>query len=90
LNPNPPPSNDAVDRAERNTQPDFTVFYTALDGRKLTFGRILRASAGTATETPWFWLVEFHQRDKRPATPRGNAGEASRRATDHLPIFPGL
>jgi hypothetical protein len=47
------------------TQPDFEVFYTAPDGRKLSVGRIFHASAGTAKETPWFWSVEFHQRDKR-------------------------
>jgi len=48
-----------------NTQPDFTVFYSAPDGRKREVGRIFRASAGTARETPWFWSVEFHQRDHR-------------------------
>jgi len=45
-----------------NTQPDFTVFHTASDGRKLSVGRIFHASAGTARETQWFWSVEFHQR----------------------------
>jgi len=51
--------------ANEFTQPDFTVFYTAPDDRKISVGRIFHASAGTAKETPWFWSVEFHQRDSR-------------------------
>ncbi len=43
------------------TQPDFTVFYTAPDGRKLPDGRIFKATAAPK-ETPWFWSVEFLQR----------------------------
>src|SRR4029078_2796225 len=54
-----------------NTQPDYTVFYRAADGRKIEVGRIFHASAGTAKETPWFWSVEFHQRGKRVAPHRG-------------------
>jgi hypothetical protein len=53
------------------TQPDFDVFYTAPDGRKLTVGRIFRASAGTARERPWFWSVEFHQRAGRSPPHQG-------------------
>ena len=53
--------------ANEFTQPDFTVFYTAPDGRKLEVGRIFRASAGTAKETPWCGSVVFHQRGKRIA-----------------------
>jgi hypothetical protein len=53
-----------------NTQPDFTVFYTALDGRKLRVGRIFHAPAALQG-TPWFWARELHQRGKRPAPHRG-------------------
>ena len=52
------------------TQPDFTVFYTAPDGRKLPVGRIFKATAAPQ-ETPWFWSVEFHQRDYRVAPHQG-------------------
>ena len=40
------------------TQPDFTVFYTAPDGRKLNVGRIFQATAAPK-KTPWFWSVDF-------------------------------
>ena len=52
------------------TQPDFTVFYTAPDGRKLTVGRIFHATAAPK-ETPWFWSVDFHQRAYRVAPHQG-------------------
>ena len=52
------------------TQPDFTVFYTAPDGRKLPVGRIFKATAAPQ-ETPWFWSVEFHQRANRVAPHQG-------------------
>jgi hypothetical protein len=53
------------------TQPDYSVFYTAPDGRKLEVGRIFRASAGASHETPWFWSVVFQQRDGRAAPHQG-------------------
>jgi hypothetical protein len=53
------------------TQPDYSVFYTAPEGRKREVGRIFCASAGTAKETPWFWSVEFHQRDHRARPHQG-------------------
>jgi hypothetical protein len=53
------------------TQPDFTVFYTAPDGRKLNVGRIFRAAAAPK-ETPWFWSVESHQRYYRVPPHQGH------------------
>jgi hypothetical protein len=78
-----------------NTQPDFTVFYTAPDGRKLTVGRIFYASAGTAKERPWFGRWNFtsatsaqhHSRDiARISKPRRLLGNVAgiRRCTDQL------
>jgi hypothetical protein len=56
---------------DKFTQPDFTVFYTAPDGRKLVVGRIFKATAAPQ-ETPWFWSVDFHQRDNRVAPHQGH------------------
>jgi len=53
------------------TQPDYSVFNTARDGRKLEVGRIFKAPDGTAKETPWFWSVVFQQRDGRAAPHQG-------------------
>ena len=52
------------------TQPDFTVCYTAPDGRKLNVGRIVKATA-VPKETAWFWSIEFHQRANRVAPHQG-------------------
>ena len=54
-----------------NTQPDFTVFYTAPDGRKLKVGRIFCATAAPK-ETPWVWSVDLHQRGNRVAPHQGH------------------
>lgn len=53
------------------TQPDYSEFYTAPDGRKVEVGRIFKASAGASQETPWFWSVAFQQRDGRSAPYQG-------------------
>src|SRR5262245_34130590 len=54
------------------TQPDFTIWYTANDGRRLAVGRIL---AGAPKSTPWFWCVESHQRAGRTPPHQGYAAD---------------
>src|SRR5262245_37865824 len=53
------------------TQPDFTLWYTANDGCRIVVGRSFHARAGTSNETPWFWSVDFHQRDGRTPPHQG-------------------
>jgi hypothetical protein len=50
---------------ERNEfkQPDFTIWYTANDERRLAVGRIFRASG--EPDVLWFWSVEIDQRAGR-------------------------
>ena len=64
------------------TQPDFTIWYTANDGRRLPVGRIFRATAGAPQEALWFWSVEFQQRTGRAPPHQGYAAdlEAASRA----------
>jgi hypothetical protein len=57
------------------TQPDYTIWYTADDGRKLAVGRIFRASAGTPDEALWFWSVEIGQRGGRTPPHQGYAAD---------------
>ena len=55
-------------RPNEFTQPDYSIVYKDPDGRALEIGRIYRDTTGTVNRaTPWFWMVEHHQR-------RGRAG----------------
>jgi hypothetical protein len=53
---------------------DYSVIYRDPDGRALSVGRIfLYPSHGTEALPPWFWTVEFHQREGRPAPHQGRS-----------------
>ena len=58
-----------IDRPDK-TRPDYTITFTAKDGRKVMVGRIFSAVAAPV-ETPWFWTVEFHQRAGRTPPHQG-------------------
>jgi hypothetical protein len=50
---------------EEFTQPDYSVIYKDPDGRELHVGRIFKNHGLVGGVRPWFWSVEFHQRNGR-------------------------
>ena len=50
---------------------DFSVIYRDADGTEHDIGRIFKRMAGQPQETPWFWAVEFHQREGRTPPHQG-------------------
>ena len=71
---------------------DYTVFSRDADGTEHDIGRIFRRMAGQPWRTPWFWAVEFHQRDGRTpphqgvAVDRESAMAAFKRCWDNADI----
>jgi hypothetical protein len=57
------------------TQPDYTIWYTDKDDRRLPVGRIFRARAGAPEEALWFWSVEIGQRAGRTPPHQGYAAD---------------
>jgi hypothetical protein len=56
------------------SQPDYTIWFTADDGRELNVGRIFYPRAGTPKDPPWFWGVYFFQRRGRTPPHQDYAG----------------
>ena len=50
---------------------DYSVIHRDADGTEYDIGRIFHRMAGQPPETPWFWAVEFHQRQGRTPPHQG-------------------
>ena len=58
-------------RPNEFSQPDYSVVYKDHDGREVTVGRIFRNDGLVGGERPWFWGVEFFQRQGRAEPHQG-------------------